>query len=206
MQEKNGEKQKDIRQTWLSNHLQHYHRPSLAMPLDEGFNVHNSSAWSAYHDWLHRQGSDHYHPERVEEVDQKIWVVEDGGSPQFASKSKEQAEALVPSFDLTMPSIKEITLVSDLIPPIYGGPTLLEALWAQMDVLMERLMTKQDVEGDKYRAEQLGWVLAIVTNGYRPSMDNIRKEALARWKDHERTIETLSEEDDFMTRPEGADQ
>lgn len=69
------------------------------------------------------------------------------------------------------------------LTPIYGGPTLLEALWNEMDRLMEALMTGQSSEdsGDKFRAEELAWVLAIVTNPYEPSMDRIRAETMDRW-------------------------
>lgn len=67
--------------------------------------------------------------------------------------------------------------------PIYGGPTLLEALWQEMDRLMEALMTGADAEDgmDKGRAQELAWVLAIVSNPYNPSVDAIRAEAVERW-------------------------
>lgn len=98
--------------------------------------------------------------------------------------------------------------------PIYGGPTLLEALWGEMDRLMEGLMTKSDAEdgGDKYRAQELAWVLAVVTDPYNPSVDSIRKSAMERWKAAEAEAaaqeEALNPDDqeDMMTRPEGADQ
>lgn len=71
--------------------------------------------------------------------------------------------------------------------PIYGGETLLEALWSEMDRLMEALMTGADAEdgGDRYRAQELAWVLAIVTNPYAPSVDAIRAEAVSRWNAQE---------------------
>lgn len=67
--------------------------------------------------------------------------------------------------------------------PIYGGPTLTEALWSEMDRLMEGLMTGADAEdgGDKFRAAELAWVLAITTNPYNPSVDAIRAETVERW-------------------------
>jgi hypothetical protein len=65
--------------------------------------------------------------------------------------------------------------------PIYGGGTLIENLWSEMDRLMEGLMTGQEAEGDRFRAEELAYVLAIVTNAYDPSIDRIRKEAMERW-------------------------
>jgi hypothetical protein len=69
------------------------------------------------------------------------------------------------------------------LQPIYGGPTLLEALWNEMDRLMEALMTGEVAEdgGDKFRAQQLAWVLAVVSNPYDPSVDRIRAEAMDRW-------------------------
>jgi hypothetical protein len=69
------------------------------------------------------------------------------------------------------------------LAPIYGGPTLLEALWNEMDRLMEGLMTQADAEdgGDRYRAQELAWVIAICTNPYDPSVDRIRAEAMERW-------------------------
>lgn len=106
--------------------------------------------------------------------------------------------------------IKEITLHRPSLRAVYGGPTLIEALWNEMDDIMERLMTGQEQEdvcgrkdcpthvsewidgpedetckhidnGDRYRAQELAWVLAIVTNAYDPSVDRIRAEAMERW-------------------------
>lgn len=80
-------------------------------------------------------------------------------------------------------SVHEVTLHRPSLRPIYGGPTLIEALWSEMDRLMEALMTGTDAEdgGDKYRAQELAWVIAIVTNAYAPSVDRVRKEAMERW-------------------------
>lgn len=79
--------------------------------------------------------------------------------------------------------VQRIPLHRPDLRPIYGGPTLLEALWSEMDRLMEGLMTGADAEdgGDRYRAQELAWVLAIVTNPYAPSVDAIRAEAVERW-------------------------
>lgn len=75
------------------------------------------------------------------------------------------------------------TLEQQSLRPIYGGGTLIENLWAEMDAIMERLMTGQQAEdgGDRFRAEELAWVLAIVTNAYDPSVDRIRAETMERW-------------------------
>lgn len=85
--------------------------------------------------------------------------------------------------------------------PIYGGPTLMEALWSEMDRLMEGLMTGTDAEdgGDKFRAQGIAYVLAITSNPYNPSVDSIRAEAMRRWQERE-------DQEDMNTRPEGADQ
>jgi hypothetical protein len=69
--------------------------------------------------------------------------------------------------------------------PVYQGATLLEALWSEMDRLMEGLMTDQDAEdgGDRYRAAELAWVLALVSQPYAPNVDAIRTEAMRRWNE-----------------------
>jgi len=110
---------------------------------------------------------------------------------------------------LTKPFHNEtVTLHRPSLAPIYGGPTLLEALWNEMDRLMEALMTGETADdscrqkgyhgvpapyddfqapcehwenGDRYRAEQLAWVIAIVSNPYDPSVDRVRAEAMDRW-------------------------
>jgi hypothetical protein len=48
-------------------------------------------------------------------------------------------------------------------------------------------MTGADAEdgGDRYRAQELAWVLAIVTNAYAPSVDAIRAEAVRRWNEQQ---------------------
>lgn len=64
------------------------------------------------------------------------------------------------------------------------GKSLIETLWDEMDRLMEGLMTDKDAEdgGDKYRAEQLCWVIAYFQNPYAPSMDAVREQAMERWE------------------------
>lgn len=99
--------------------------------------------------------------------------------------------------DSTPVSIHTTQLHRPDLRPIYGGPTLLEALWSEMDRLMEGLMTQSDAEdgGDRYRAAELAWVLAIVTNPYSPSVDEIRAEAVARWNAAEAEAQTAAEEE-----------
>lgn len=73
------------------------------------------------------------------------------------------------------------------VRPTYGGATLTEALWDEMDRLMEGLMTGTDAEdgGDKFRAAELAWVLALTTRPYQPSVDEIRRQAMERWNEGE---------------------
>lgn len=174
----------NIRPTWLSEHLQSHHSNALKMDLTDGFNVHNTPEWGAYHDHLHKHEADHYHPERTEPVERQVWVVHNKDEIACAASTPEDAQSLADAMEYSW-EITETTLHPQLVPPIYGGPTLLAALWEEMDAIMERLMTKTESEdgGDKFRAQQLGWVLAIVTNGYRPSVPAIRAEAVRRFKE-----------------------
>lgn len=82
--------------------------------------------------------------------------------------------------------ISKVTLHRPSLRPVYGGPTLLEALWSEMDAIVERLMSdggQNEDGGDKFRAEELAWVIAIVTNAYSPSMDLVRAEAMRRYRE-----------------------
>lgn len=126
-----------------------------------------------------------YDRNKVQFTDQpeQIWVRHFGDEACDAYVSEEAAEAA--NADGSYCHITEVKLHRPSLQPIYGGATLLEALWAEMDVLMERLMTGADVEGDRYRAEELAWVLAIVTNPYAPSVDRIRAETMTRWEEEQ---------------------
>lgn len=113
-----------------------------------------------------------------------IWVVADPyehDGPVAAYISEKAA------MDAATPEqvVSAVMLHRPSLAPIYGGPTLLEALWSEMDRLMEGLMTKTDAEdgGDRFRAAELAWVLAIVTDAYDPSVDRIRAEAVRRWNE-----------------------
>lgn len=77
----------------------------------------------------------------------------------------------------------KVSLRRPTLAPIYGGLALLEALWNEMDRLTEALMTAQDAEdgGDRFRAAELAWVIALVSNPYSPSVDRVRAEAMERW-------------------------
>jgi hypothetical protein len=104
--------------------------------------------------------------------------------------------------------IHEITLHRPSLAPIYGGPTLLEALWSRMDDHMEALMTGAADDDTPAAARELAWVIAIVTNAYAPSIPWVKEEAMRRWNAANAQEEALNpdEQDDAMTRPEGADQ
>lgn len=116
-----------------------------------------------------------------------IWVlarVGDGDNVAEAHTTAEAAELAAERDDYSwgVESVR-IVLHRPELQPIYGGPTLTEALWSEMDRLMEGLMTGASAEdgGDKYRAAELAWVLAITSNPYAPSVDEIRAEAVRRW-------------------------
>lgn len=120
---------------------------------------------------------------------EQIWLVRnEGGEDLLGAFSTEQgAKAAIeirPGWDSIAGEPEEITLHRPSLRAVYGGPTLIQALWNEMDAIMERLMTKQESEdgGDKFRAAELAWVLAIVTNAYDPSVDRIRAETMARWQ------------------------
>lgn len=152
--------------------------------------------WRTYHKTLHRlwpERHDHDHdwnqmeqhvPQFVEHTE-KIWVAVprlNEEQPVLAWMTPEPARAFADSNE-DYHSAEPATLRRPSLAPIYGGETLLEALWGEMDRLMEGLMTGEDAEdgGDKYRAAELAWVLAVVSNPYAPSVDAIRAETMDRW-------------------------
>lgn len=117
--------------------------------------------------------------------EEQIWVAgQYGEMGQVYSAHTTKEEALRHTESGTEAEVAPITLHRPDLRPVYGGPTLLEALWNEMDRLMEGLMTGADAEdgGDRYRAQELAWVIAIVTNPYDPSVDRIRAEAMERWE------------------------
>lgn len=145
-------------------------------------------------------------PLKYHDKQEEIWVVQQGEELMGASVSELTTPDL-PGLDHSKSFIStKIVLHRPSLAPIYGGPTLLEALWNEMDRLMEGLMTGQTSDdvcgqgnqhgdplaigercehednGDKYRAQELAWVLAIVTNAYDPDVNKIRSEAMRRWE------------------------
>lgn len=182
---------------WLMSHLENHHAEDLSMEfLPEPGRIQrrlaSPSAWRAYHDAMHRlypRKYDHRDHNEEESVStEKIWVIgqygEMGQVHSAYTSETAAADAINRSADPGhFDSPHQIDLERPDLRPIYGGPTLLEALWSEMDTIMERLMTGQTSEdgGDKFRAQELAWVLAIVTDPYEPSVDKIRAETMERW-------------------------
>lgn len=183
----------------LMSHLEEFHPGDLKMkflvePGRTERRLRNSREWRTYHRTLHRiQQSNYQHSHEEDELEAKplnfhekqeeVWVVTQGLKFVGVAVSEEGGSQL-PGIDHSKPFEKERTILyRPALAPIYGGPTLLEALWGEMDRLMEGLMTKADAEdgGDRFRAAELAWVLAVVTNAYAPSVDAIRAEAVVRW-------------------------
>lgn len=129
------------------------------------------------------------HPQIFQDRPQQIWVVSQSTYGLLGASTDEAEAAHIPEIvgdTSRLPvTVTRLTLHKPSLQPIYGGPTLLEALWAEMDRLMAGLMTAEDAEdgGDRYRAQELAWVLAIVTNAYNPSIDAIRAEAVRRYNE-----------------------
>lgn len=176
--------------------------------------------WGTFHSTLHRlfpNKYDHGHEEvAVEQAEpcfeqrsENIWVNIDlhKGLILGAYLSEDAAEKHFPTQEYGGVETWEAKLHRPTLAPIYGGETLLEALWGEMDRLMEGLMTQTDAEdgGDKFRAQATAWVIAISTNPYAPSVDVVRAEAMRRWNAAEAEA-NAQEEALNPDQPEGADQ
>jgi hypothetical protein len=153
-------------------------------------------------------------PLKYHETQEIVWVVTQAGHGSTLDKIvgvgvSELATPDLPGVDKSLPfTSTKAVLYRPSLAPIYGGPTLLEALWNEMDRLMEGLMTgvenEEDIcgrgdehgdpnvegdrcehedNGDKYRAQELAWVLAIVENAYEPDVNRIRAKAMDRWNE-----------------------
>lgn len=68
--------------------------------------------------------------------------------------------------------------------PECGGQSILGMFWDELDTIMERLMAGDGAEadGDKDRAYQLAWCIAVTENPYHINVDRVRREAVARWE------------------------
>lgn len=155
--------------------------------------------WRTYHDTLHRlypNNYEHTHEVHMEKLDhnlkftdkpEQVWVITRVGDSDVvrdAFTTSDAADGAVSNGDYPWGvEAVEVTLHRPSLQPIYGGPTLMEALWNEMDRLMEVLMTGADADdgGDKFRAQELAWVIAVVSNPYDPSVDRVRAEAMERW-------------------------
>lgn len=176
----------------LIRHLTTEHPADLGAMRFTDDRLSSRSAWDVYHFTLHRinpQSYQHNHEEDELPSTEKIWVLTRIGDSDVVADAFTTPEAAALAEEAGQYSwgveAVEITLHRPDLRPIYGGPTLLEALWNEMDRLMEALMTGSAAEdgGDKFRAQELAWVLAVVTNPYAPSVDSIRAEAMQRWNE-----------------------
>lgn len=192
----------------LMRHFETYHPGDLAMefrpePDRVDRRLNNPKEWRTYHETLHRLWPERYGHDHNEEAavpsTEKIYVVTQTGQGTLGAVMSDAATSnlVAEKGSPTKPfHVEEVTLHRPDLRPIYGGPTLLEALWDEMDALMERLMTGQQAEdgGDKFRAQELAWVLAIVTDPYQPSVDKIRAETMDRWNAAQAAAEAQAEE------------
>jgi hypothetical protein len=67
-----------------------------------------------------------------------------------------------------------------------GGETILELLWRELMVVIDRLMSEGAASGDGKdpgRAEGIAYSIAIMNNPYRPSVDDVREQAMDRWEE-----------------------
>lgn len=89
---------------------------------------------------------------------------------------------------------EEATLASDVLRAAAvnaggsacGGQTILELLWQELMVVVDRLMSEGQESGDGKdpgRAEGIAYAIAIMNNPYRPSVDSVREQAMARWEE-----------------------
>lgn len=67
-----------------------------------------------------------------------------------------------------------------------GGETLLELMWRELMVVIDRLMSEGQEAGDGKdpgRAEGIAYTIAIMQNPYRPNIDDVRTQAMDRWEE-----------------------
>jgi hypothetical protein len=81
-------------------------------------------------------------------------------------------------------------------PNPHAGKTIVEIMWEELDEIMDRLMEGGKPTGavqlvedwqaygeERGQAQGVAYCLAVVTNPYDVNVDEIKKEALARWKE-----------------------
>lgn len=84
------------------------------------------------------------------------------------------------------------------------GPSIIERLWAELDSIMDRLMVEglpvdpeprmgtaglinlaEDYRAwgeERGKAQGVAYALAMMTNPYRPDVESIKAQAVARWE------------------------
>lgn len=137
--------------------------------------------WKVYHRWLHRDGYAHdtsgNRPARGTDNDNRTEEDMTGKRQKWV----QQTGCICidpPQHMEDCPGKRGVLVLGE-----HHGKSILETLWEEMDRLMEGLMTKQDAEdgGDKFRAEELAYCIAVFQNPYAPSVDEIRKQCMERW-------------------------
>src|ERR1044072_1959394 len=74
------------------------------------------------------------------ESQEEVWIVQQGSAFVGVAVTEEGARQL-PGIDPHRASTStKAILFRPSLKPVYGGPTLTEALWAEMDSIMDRLM------------------------------------------------------------------
>lgn len=65
-----------------------------------------------------------------------------------------------------------------------GGETLLELMWRELMVIVERLMTGEEAEDgrDPGRAEGMAYAISIMQNPYLPKWEGVRDQAVDKWE------------------------
>jgi hypothetical protein len=63
-----------------------------------------------------------------------------------------------------------------------AGRSIFEMVWDELDAVVERMMNGGEAETDKGMALGLASALAIIKNPYRPDIEAVREEAMARYE------------------------
>jgi hypothetical protein len=63
-----------------------------------------------------------------------------------------------------------------------AGRSILQALWEDLDALMDEIMSNPPDPDTKGQARGLALAIARMQKPYNPSLDAVRKEARERWK------------------------
>jgi hypothetical protein len=140
--------------------------------VDEGAR-HEQTIWSAGHVQVYRDGQDQRRDHGKANLTFVYWKTPEKGveiGPLLAS------EAILASDVLRAAAVSAGGSAC-------GGQTLLELMWAELMTIMERLMTGQDAEDDRGMAQGMAYAIAIMQNPYRPNVDDVRTQAMAKWEE-----------------------